>query len=240
VAEGSLVPVKELLFWLVKPFLVLVAAGFGLAPIPEEIIVTYAGIDTAGETRFGPYRWLMLPTCILGAFLADVVLYSIGRRYGAWLLEHRWFARIAPAKKREQIRENFNRYGVVILVIGRVVPGIRATLFMTAGMMRLPIARFCLADGLGAVLGNSLFFLLGFWLGHQFGELIQNLEKRVSVAQPLLIFLALVGLAAYLVYLFVRRPIPTGDPEELPLIGHQVAAHLPTKPTAEDDKRTRG
>jgi hypothetical protein len=27
-------------------------------------------------------------------------------------------------------------------------------------------------------------------------------------------------------YHFLRRPVPTGDPEELPIIGHQVATHI--------------
>jgi membrane protein DedA with SNARE-associated domain len=223
------VPGKELIYWLLACFVPLILAGFGF-PFPEEVIVTSAGVATARETEFGVYRWLMLPTCITGAFLADVVLYGIGRRYGSRLLERRWMARLVPPKKRERVRDNFHHYGVSILVFGRLVPGIRTTLFLTAGMMRLPLTRFCLADGLGALLGNTIFFFLGYWLGNQFVELIENIEKQVNVARPLIILLILAGVAAYALYLFVRRPIPTGDPEELPLIGHQVAVHLPVKP----------
>jgi membrane protein DedA with SNARE-associated domain len=223
------VPTEALIYWLLKPFGVLVAAGFGLHPIPEEVIVVYAGVDTAVETRFGAYRWLMLPTCMVGSVIADIVLYWVGRFFGARLLEHRWLARLAPAEKRERTRHNFERYGVWILVFGRLVPGIRTTLFLTSGMMRLPMSRFILADGLGAILGNSLFFILGFLLGHQFAQLFEAIEQQVSAWKHILILILLVGVAGYLLYLFLRRPFPTGDPEDLPLIGHQVATHIPVR-----------
>jgi hypothetical protein len=101
-------------------------------------------------------------------------------------------------------------------------------------MMRLPMPRFLLADGIGAVFGNSLFFLLGFWLGQQFADLVEKLEKEVSVAKPVLLLLLLLAVVGYLLYQVVRRPIPTGDPEELPLIGHQVAVHLPQHADRQD------
>jgi membrane protein DedA with SNARE-associated domain len=224
----------DLFIWLMMPFVVLVAAGFGLHPIPEEAILTWAGVHTAGETRFGVFRWLMLPVCILGSLLADVALYWGGRLFGSRLRRSSWLARVVPQDKREHTERNFRRYGVSILVIGRLVPGIRTTLFVTAGMMRLSMPQFLLADGIGACFGNSLFFLLGFWLGDQFAELIQSGVQQVSVARPLLLVILLLGVSCYLVYLFIRRPIPTGDPEELPLIGHQVAVHLPHQEGNED------
>ena len=42
-------------------------------------------------------------------------------------------------------------------MFGRLLPGIRMPLFLTAGIMRLPFMRFLLADGIGAILGNSIY-----------------------------------------------------------------------------------
>jgi membrane protein DedA with SNARE-associated domain len=227
------VPGTDLLYELLAAFLLLVSAALG-NPIPEEVMIAGAGVWTASNAeKYGAYRWLMLPVCVAGAVVADVGLYLIGRVFGTRLLEHRWLARLAPPEKRERTQQNFNRYGVSILVFGRLVPGIRTTLFLTAGLMRLSLVRFVLADGLGAVLGNSLIFFLGFWFGSQFLELVERLERQASAVKPILILLLLVAVTGYLLYLFLRRPIPTGDPKELPLIGPQVAAHLPTKPASE-------
>jgi hypothetical protein len=85
------------------------------------------------------------------------------------------------------------------------------------------LPRFLLADGLGAVVGNSLFFFLGFWLGDSIKTLLGQAEERL---RPILIVIA-VGLAvAYLLWHFLRHPVPTGDPQDVPLIGPQVASHL--------------
>src|SRR5262249_34099460 len=104
--------------------------------------------------------WIMLPVCILGVVLSDLILFTLGWRFGDRLLKYRWLARMLPSDRRKRTEENFHRYGVSILVFGRLVPGIRAPLFLTAGSMRLPLPRFLLADGLGAVVGNSFFFFL--------------------------------------------------------------------------------
>ncbi len=132
-------------------------------------------------------------------------------------------AHILPPNKRRDTEENFHRYGVGILVVGRLVPGIRAPLFLTAGSMRLPLPRFLLADGLGAVVGNSLFFFLGFWLGDSIKALVEQAEGKLK---PILIVVGVGLLVAYLLWHFLRHPVSTGDPEEVPLIGHQVASHM--------------
>jgi membrane protein DedA with SNARE-associated domain len=199
-------------------FIALVAAGFGF-PLPEEIALGAAGVTAAtGGARW----WILLPVCILGVLIADVGLYLIGHRFGDRILEHRWLARFVRRDTRQRIQDNFHRYGVSILIIGRLVPGIRAPLFLTAGTTRLPLSRFLLADGLGAGVGNSLFFLLGYWLGDQFLSLLRHVDSY----RPLLIFAALVAVAAVAVYEFLRHPVSTGDPKEVPIIGPQVAEHI--------------
>jgi membrane protein DedA with SNARE-associated domain len=212
---------------LLTTFLFLVTAAIG-NPTPEELVIAVAGIWTGAHPQHGPERWLMLPVIILGAVIADVLLYSVGWFFGPRLLERSWVKRLVPDEKRTRIEENFHRYGVVSLIIGRLIPGIRTALFLTAGVIRLPVPKFLLADVTGAVIGNSLIFLLGFWIGDQFKELITRLKHDVgNVAQPI-IMLSVIGLlSSWLIVRFFRRPIPTGDPEEVPLIGHQIAVHLP-------------
>lgn len=170
--------------------------------------------------------WILLPVCVLGVVLSDIFLYGLGRWAGEWLLKRRWMARILPDEKRRRTEENFHRYGVSILVVGRLVPGIRMPLFLTAGSMRLPLPRFLLADGLGAVVGNSLFFFLGFWLGDSIKALMRQAEQAEAKLKPILIVVCVGLLVAYLLWHFFRHPVSTGDPKEVPLIGQQVASHI--------------
>ncbi len=219
----------ELLYW----FGGLLSAGFG-NPIPEEIMVMGAGIRMAQLGDYGLFRWLLLPVCMVGGVLADVVLYMLGRLFGARLFETRLMKRVAPPEKRERIRSNFDRYGIAIFVVGRLVPGIRTTLFLTAGSMRLSLVRFIIADGLGAMLGTSLFFMLGFGLGASFKDIIEDWEKKIIAYGSMGLLVALVAVGCYLLYSFLRDPIPTGDPKEVPLIGSQIAAAIPNQHVAQE------
>ena len=175
--------------------------------------------------------WVLLPVCIIAVVLSDLILYSLGLWGGERLLRYRWMAHMMPPNRRQRTEENFHRYGVSILVFGRLVPGIRAPLFLTAGSMRLPLPRFLLADGLGAVVGNSFFFFLGFWLGDSVKTLIEGVETRLK---PILIIVAVGLLVAYLLWLFLRHPVSTGDPAEVPLIGPQVASHIESTEPAQE------
>jgi membrane protein DedA with SNARE-associated domain len=220
---------KNLIYELVGWFILLVTPGFLINPVPEEVLIASAGIRAAAMPEIGALRWLYFPVVIVGAVVADVVLYLLGRLFGARLLELKVFQKLASEEKRERIKDNFHRYGFVIFLVGRLVPGIRTTLFLTSGMMRLSLVRFCLADGLGAIVGGTLFFFLGYGLGSHFLEIIESIEKRIAPYKATLILFVLGAVAAYLLYVFLRRPIPTGDPEEVPIIGHQIATHLPDK-----------
>jgi membrane protein DedA with SNARE-associated domain len=208
------------------PFIVaffsLLAAGMG-APIPEELPIIGAGLWAATQT--GPTRWLILLVCIIGVVVSDGILYCIGRQFGVRLLNHRFFRRFVPPEKRARIEANFHHYGVRILLIARLLPGIRAPMFVMAGVMRLPLGRFLLADGIYAIPGVSLLFFLSYAIGDQFRDVVEGVQHWTGMI--LLVLLLLV--AAYMLYNFLRRPVSTGDPEELPIIGPQVAAHMAQK-----------
>ena len=217
---------SELIYRLLLAFGAFVSAGLG-APFPEEVLIVAAGIWTnQAGSQYPLSRWLMLPVCIAGVLVADMMLYFIGLRYGTKLWENRWMARFYPKQKRERIERNFEKHGVNILIFGRLLPGIRAPLFLTAGIMRLPFARFILADGLGAIVGNSILFFLAWWFGAQVELIIAPLQDAESRFRPVLIVLLLGGLALYLIYHFVRTPVPTGSLDELPPGIKQVAASM--------------
>ncbi len=215
-------------YWpILVAFAMLVAGGVGIPPIPEEIPVIGAGIWVASNPELGPVRWVILPVCIAGILISDVMLYGIGWWWGSRLWQHRLLARLIPEAKRVQIEANFHRYGVSILLMVRWLPGIRSPMFITAGTMKLPLIRFVIADAIAASVGHSLLFILSYWFGDQFRELVLGVERTLdSTLRPLLALAAIVLVAGYLFYHFLRRPVSTGDPAELPILGPPVAAKI--------------
>ena len=113
-------------------FLALVAAGFGF-PIPEEIPIITAGGLVAGSPELK--WWIMIPVCIVGVVLADTVLYTIGRFGGRRLMKNAWVQRrLITPEKRERIERNFHEYGIGILMVARLLPGIRTPIFIMAAL----------------------------------------------------------------------------------------------------------
>ncbi len=205
-----------------------VIAGLG-APLPEEVLIVGAGAWTAKyQANYGVMVWLMLPVCIAGVLIADVFLYTFGRIFGSKLLDYRWIRWMIPASKRERIEKNFHEYGLSILLFGRLLPGFRLPLFLTAGILRLPVPRFVLADALGAVLGNSLLYFLAYWFGVQFRTYLEQVEHKAVENLPIVIMVGIAAFGIYLVIHFLRKPVTEGNPNELPIIGRKIAEHMST------------
>jgi membrane protein DedA with SNARE-associated domain len=201
-------------------FLTIIGTGAGL-PVPEELPVVVGGALAGADHA---YWWLMLPVAIVAVIIGDSVLYFIGRIWGPALVERSFIKKhILPPERLLKIEENFQKYGIRILLFARLTPGIRAPIFLTAGIVRLPLVRFIIADGIYAVPGVSLLFYLGYVFTEQMVELVKNEFEHVKAIIILVLVLAVAG---YFLYLFLRKPMVTGGPEEMPKLADQMVHTL--------------
>jgi membrane protein DedA with SNARE-associated domain len=228
------VPDPNVFWYSLGAFVALLLGGVGLPPIPEEGVVVAAGAWVASSPEYGLYRWVILPVCVAAILTSDLLLYSIGRYFGVRLIEHRWLARFLTPEKLAHIQHNFRRYGIKILLLVRWIPGIRSPLFLTAGTMRVPVVRFVIADAIAAAAGHTLLFFLSYWFTDSFRDLFQRVQHGVDHVRPLLILLPILAVGLYLLVHFLRKPVVTGDPEEVPIIGSQVAAKMESADPAPD------
>lgn len=213
---------------------VIIGSGFGL-PIPEEIPVVTGGVlvgksDTTLARAIAngdplpshiPW-WLMLPGTILAVVVGDSVLYFGGRWFGPRLLRSAWFQRkIMPPATHAKIEENFRKRGVMILLAARFTPGVRMPVFLAAGMLRMPISRFLLADGLYAIPGVSLLF----WLGYLFTDKFLAALEAAEEYRPWVIVGILTLVGGFVLYkLFWKRKLSSGDMEDVPGLMKPVGA----------------
>jgi membrane protein DedA with SNARE-associated domain len=179
--------------------------------------------SSAPRPRRHPIWWIMLPICIAGVVVSDGLLYGVGRWGGPRLLDVGWVKHhLVKPEKRAQIEHNFQKYGVKILLGARLLPGIRAPIFVMAGVMRLPLHRFLLADGLYAIPGVTLLFTLAYWFTDQVVEAVYNFERRIGSLKPYLVIAGTAAVGCFLLYEYLKRRVVTGDPHEVPLIGEKV------------------
>jgi membrane protein DedA with SNARE-associated domain len=155
----------------------------------------------------------MLPVCIAGVIVGDFFLYGIGRQWGPRMLQWNWVkTKLLPPERLVSIERNFQQYGVRILLFARLTPGIRAPIFFTAGLTQLPLSRFLLADGIYAIPGVSLLFLLGYW----FTEGMKNLLEDVEHVKSIIVIVLIAAVVLYILYKVFRKPVVTGNPHEMP------------------------
>ena len=195
-------------------FLALLLAGFGF-PIPEELPVITAGV-LVGHAETDLKWYIMLPVVIAGVVIGDAVLYTIGRLWGHKFLDIGWVQRhFVPPGKRAEIEKNFADRGIMILLGARLLPGIRAPIFIIAGTLRVPLGRFLLADALYAIpLVNVLF-----WSSYLLTDRMLELFYQLNEYKPLIMSHLLAGVVGALVYKYVfARHVSTGDPPHVPQI----------------------
>jgi membrane protein DedA with SNARE-associated domain len=195
-------------------FIALIAAGFGF-PIPEELPVITAGILVGHEDT--TLKWyIMLPVVMAGVVIGDGILYGVGRIWGHRLLDLAWVQRnFVPPEKRAEIEKNFANKGIMVLLGARLLPGIRTPIFIMAGMLRVPVGRFLLADLLYAIpLVNVLF-----WLSYMLTDQMLVLFNKVQEYKTLVIVAILSGIAGALIQKYIiSRPVSTGESPHVPKI----------------------
>ena len=180
-------------------FLLLIFGGLGL-PFPEDATLILCGVLIAtGVVKPAP----AVLTVYVGALAADCTLYYIGRRFGRQVIERRGFRKVITPARIEHIEEKFKRRGVLLILVGRHLVGLRVQLIIVAGIMRMKAWRFVLADSISAVFTVAALVFVGY----KGGESINVLKRDITRVEHIVAVIAIAGFIAYLFYKhFQTRP----------------------------------
>ncbi|OOG49508.1 DedA family protein [Rhodanobacter sp. C01] len=144
----------------VAVFIALMICGAGL-PLPEDITLVAGGV-IAGLGYVNVHG--MFALAMFGVLLGDSAIFLLGHHYGARMLKWRLVARILTPKRYAMVQEKFVRYGNRMLFIARFLPGMRTTVYITAGIShRVSFTRFLLMDGLAALISVPFWVYLGYF-----------------------------------------------------------------------------
>ena len=141
-------------------------------PIPSEVIMPVAGMAAAeGKMNFP----MVVAAGTAGAMLGNIVWYlaarALGhdrlkpliRRHGKWLTiswpeverAHRWF----------------DRHGVALVFIGRLIPTIRSLVSIPAGLLDMRFRNFFIASTIGTAVWTALLAGAGYKLQENFQQI---------------------------------------------------------------------
>ncbi|MCC6493302.1 MAG: DedA family protein [Pirellulales bacterium] len=170
-------------------FALMVLTGCGL-PLPEEVFIIGAGVLSAnGDLR----PEFAFPACLLGALIGDAAMYGIGYRFGHNLLRvHPFFARVVGAEREAYFERAVIRHGFKVLLLARFMVGVRGPVYLAAGVVRMPFARFLLWDVVCATLVVGAFFTLAYAFGDDIARLLKDAEIMLTM-----VVLAAIALVAF-------------------------------------------
>jgi len=184
-------------FHYVGLFGLLILGGVGF-PFPEDITFVLTGILLAQEVINTIPAFFAVYS---GLLIADLILYSMGRKYGRKVVMYKPFAKMLTPERFLRLEYKFATRGTSYILFGRHLPGLRAHLFLVAGVMRMPVLKFFFADAFSAVFSVIIWGGAGYVFGYKFLFLRERFAKiEHTVIMPILG----IGVAAGVIYLLFR------------------------------------
>ena len=177
-------------------FFLLILGGIGL-PFPEDATLILTGFLVTQDV-IKPFQAFL--AVYSGLLISDFFLYWVGKKYGRMLVLHKRFQKIISPEQISRLEEKFKTRGVWVVLIGRHFLGLRAQIFLVAGVMRMSAIKFLLADGF-----TSLFTIaLMGGIGYAGGNSIEVLRKNVKRIEHIVILILATLFTAWIVHRYFK------------------------------------
>lgn len=141
-------------------------------PIPSELIMPFAGF----RTERGPMTLLgVIIAGTVGSVVGGLPLYYAGyalgedrprkwiQRYGKWVL--------LRGKDLDRASARFSGNSFIDVTLGQLVPGVRGLISIPAGVSRMNVGLFLLANFIGTLLWCTVLAVAGRMLGRNFAKI---------------------------------------------------------------------
>ena len=131
-------------------------------PIPSELIMPLAGFETVS----GPMSLLgVIAAGTIGSVLGGLPLYYAGYALGEdriekWVETHRRWG-LLYGRDIERGNNRFARKSFLEVAIGQLVPGVRGVISIPAGVARMNVGLFLLANFIGTIVWCSVLAVAG-------------------------------------------------------------------------------
>ncbi|HMB25153.1 MAG: DedA family protein [Chloroflexota bacterium] len=164
---------------------------------PSEIILAFAGwmlIERhAISPAFIPLGGLYAG---LGSAVGASIPYWVARVGGRPLVDR--FARLFHIQLGyiEKIEDQCRKWGAGIVLVGRLIPGVRTLVSIPAGLVRIPFPKFFVATFAGAYVWCTILIGAGYALGHEW----QLISDYIKTHLPLVFIAGILLVLAYLAY----------------------------------------
>jgi len=180
-------------------FGMLLLCGMGV-PVPEDISIIAGGIISGlGYTNVH----LMCLVSFFGVLAGDIIVYSLGRYFGEQIFSRKIGKKLLNNSWYDKILKSFQKNGKMVLFAARFMPGLRAPIFLTAGITKFTgFGTFILIDGFAALISVPVWTYLGFY-GASNMDVLLKWMKNTKIG--IVIVLAVVIAVYFISKLFKKK-----------------------------------
>jgi membrane protein DedA with SNARE-associated domain len=159
--------------------LAVVMAAEAVLPIPSEVVLPLVGLQVSGGLLS---FWGAVLAATLGSVVGAWGLYTLGRLGGRPIASR--LPRFLGLTEGRLARTEawFSSRGAVLVVLGRLVPGLRSAVSLPAGTLRMPVGRFLALTAAGSLAWNASLMSAGMLLAGQW----QTVLTAVAAGVPYL------------------------------------------------------
>ncbi|MGA7743716.1 MAG: DedA family protein [Polyangia bacterium] len=172
---------------------ILLLCGLGL-PIPEDVSLISAGyLAHLGIVNLHT----VFLVCFASVLGGDCIAFMLGRLFGSRLLDSRLAKRFFRPRKQIRVRAYFRKFGSKVIFIARFLPGLRFSIYLSAGTLRVRPSVFITYDSLAALVSVPALVYLAWAFGEHIDHVV-SWARRSEYGILILVLLAMVWFAVKL------------------------------------------
>jgi membrane protein DedA with SNARE-associated domain len=136
-------------------------------PIPGDLAILLAGHLVARRRLALPAAFAAI---VLGSVAGSSVLFWLSRRYGQPFIRRYGPYMHIKQRRLDAAERGFRRWGFMLIVVGRHVPGMRMVISVFAGVFGVSWPVFVSSVALSSTLWAAIFLALGYGLDGRIGQ----------------------------------------------------------------------
>ena len=172
-----------------------------IPPIPSEIIMPLGGFFVyKGDLNF----YILIIFGLIGTVIGALPWYFLGK-----LLNEKKLSNFIDRKGKfvgislkdlDKSRIWFDKYGVMLVFWGRLIPGIRTLISVPAGIELMPINKFLIWTSLGSLIWVIFLTSAGYLFGENYEIIGLYIDNFKVILKPIFVILIL-----YLLIRFFKK-----------------------------------
>ena len=187
-----------------NPYIAYLVIGFAMflenliPPIPSEIIMPLGGFFVyTGDLNF----YILIVSGLIGTVVGALPWYFLGK-----LLNEKKLSNFIDRKGKfvgislkdlDKSRLWFDKYGVLLVFWGRLIPGIRTLISVPAGIELMPINKFLIWTSLGSLIWVIFLTSSGYLFGENYEIIGSYIDNFKVILKPIFLIIILILLIRF-------------------------------------------